>query len=158
MASTLYLVAYSPSSPHRLQDIAKLAFSMSFVTALITIKPVGMAAQAGVPEVFRLAYKLNKRFIVLPRLQDLKELLSIDDILFIVHTDEAPDICEVILDKGKNIGIVVQAGETPFLKEDLLIGRYVRLSELDSYRSPNAVADAAIALTKLYRLFTKGSC
>lgn len=154
----IYLIAYSPSSPHRLQDLAKLAFSMSFVTAFVAIKPTGIAAQTGVPEVFKLAYRLDKRFLVFPRLQDLKELMSIDRVLFIIHIDSAPDLCEENLGGDKSIGIVVQAGETPFTKEDMVLGKAVKLSEIDAYKSPNAIADAAIALVKLRKLLTKGVC
>jgi len=153
------LIAYAPSSPHRLYDLAKLAFSMSIVSAFIVVKPVGIAAQTGLPEVFKLAYKLDRRFLVFPRLQDLKEMIKIDEALFIVHNvDDAPDICEIDFRDRENIGVVVQAGETPFTKEDLAMGRIVKMREMDAYRAPNAVADAAIALTKLYRLFKNVLC
>jgi len=155
----LYLIAYAPSSPHRLYDLAKLAFSMSIVSAFIVVRPVGVAAQTGVPEVFKLAYRLDRRFLVFPRLQDLKEMVKMNDALFIVHNvDDAPDICEINFKDRENIGVVVQAGETPFTKEDLVMGRIVKISEMDVYRAPNAVADAAIALVKLHRLFKNIPC
>lgn len=153
----IYLVAYAPSSPQRLHDLAKLAFSMSIISAFIAIRPVGIAAQAGVPEVFKLAYKLDKRFLIFPRLQDLKEIMNIEQVLLITHSDDIPDICEVDLNKN-SIALVVQAGETPFTKEDLSLGTPVRLSDIDSYRSPNAVADAAIALVKLRNKVLRSSC
>ncbi|MEM0371428.1 MAG: RecB-family nuclease, partial [Ignisphaera sp.] len=88
---------------------------MSIVSAFIVVKPVGIAAQTGLPEVFKLAYKLDRRFLVFPRLQDLKEMIKIDEALFIVHNvDDAPDICEIDFRDRENIGVVVQAGETPF--------------------------------------------
>ncbi|MEM2627916.1 MAG: RecB-family nuclease [Ignisphaera sp.] len=158
MSKAIYLVAYVPSSPHRLQDLAKLAFSMDFITAFIAVKPVGVAAQSGIPEVFRLAYKLDKRFLVFPRLQDLKELMNIDLLVLVVHSDEVPDLCEVGIAESNSIALVVQTGETPFTREDVALGKLAKLSELDSYKSPNAVADAAIALVKLRNILKKGSC
>lgn len=158
MGYTVYLVAYAPSSPHRLQDLAKLAFSMNLVTAFIVIKPTGIAAQTGVPEISRLAYKLDKRFLVLPKLQDLKDIINIDQIFFVTHIDEALDLCDIIFDRDKSMSIVIQAGETPLSKEDLALGRAIKLSELNSFRSPNPVADAAIALMKLSKLLAKGVC
>jgi len=154
----LYLVAYAPSSPHRLMDMAKLAFSMSMVKAFVAIKPTGIAAQTGVPEVFRLAYKLDKRFLVFPRIQDVKELINIDDALFLVHQGDVQDVCSAVGQLGKRVALVVQSGETPFTKEDLSMGRPVRISELDGYSSPNPVAEAAIALFKLYSALYKGVC
>lgn len=158
MAYSVYLAAYAPSSPHRLQDLAKLAYSMKFVDAFIAVKPTGMAAQVGVPEVFRLAYKLDRRFLVLPRLSDIKELIKVDNVVFIVHSEEAPDICQLYLEKEKSVALVVQAGETPFTKEDLAMGSIVRVAELEGYRSPNPVAEAAIALVKLSRVLDRGFC
>ncbi|MEM4789592.1 MAG: RecB-family nuclease [Ignisphaera sp.] len=158
MSKAIYLVAYAPSSPHRLQDLAKLAFSMNFITAFIVVKPVGVAAQLGVPEVFRLAYKLDRRFLVFPRLQDLKELINVDLMLFVVHFDEAPDLCEINITESGSIALIVQSGETPFIKEDIALGKSARLSEVDGYKSPNPVADAAIALVKLRNILKKGSC
>lgn len=131
---------------------------MSFVTAFIAIKPVAIAAQTGVPDVFKLAYKLDKRFLVFPRIQDLKDLVGIDDVIFIVHSSEAPDLCEIGFSESRSIAIVVQAGESPLTRDDLSIGRVARLGELDGYRSPNAVADAAIALVKLRSIISKGTC
>jgi SpoU rRNA methylase family enzyme len=157
MVKTVYLVAYSPSSPQRVQDLARLAYSIGIVSAFIVIKPVGMAAQVGVPEVFRLAYKLDKRFFVFPRLQDLKEVMNIEQLLFVLHQNDVRDLCETSIDKN-SIALIVQAGETPFTKDDLTMGLPVKLSEIDSYCFPNPVADAAIALVKLKNIVTKGSC
>jgi SpoU rRNA methylase family enzyme len=158
MVKAVYLVAYAPSSPQRLQDLAKLAYSINIVSVFIAIKPVGMAAQVGVPEVFRLAYKLDKRFAVFPRLQDLKDVMNIEQLFFIIHHNDVPDLCDVGVDKSSSIAIIVQAGETSFTKEDLLMGIPVKLKEIDDHRFPNPVADAAIALMKLKNMVVNNKC
>lgn len=149
----IYLVAYAPTSPQRLIDLAKVAYSMDIVKGFIVIKPIGVAAQAGVPEVFRIAYKLGRNFLVLSRINELKELLNIDNIMFIVqNSKEAEDISKLLhkIKNGNSMAIVVQTGETPFMKEDLLHGYIAKIEEFDDKLSPNAVAEATASLLKIY--------
>ena len=147
----IYLVAYAPTSPQRLVDLAKLAYSINIVKGFIVIKPTGIAAQAGVPEAFRIAYKLGKNFLVLTHIGELKELLGIDRAIFIVQNSKDAEDIDSLMDKaGDSVAIVVQAGETPFAKEDLSQGYIAKIHELDNRLSPNAVAEATAALLKIY--------
>ncbi len=147
----VYLVAYAPTSPQRLVDLAKVAYSMDIVKGFIVVKPIGIAAQAGVPEVFRIAYKLGRSFLVLSRINELKELLNIDNIVFIVqNSKEADDISKLLYKIGGSVAIVVQTGETPFMKEDLSYGYIAKIQEFDDKLSPNAVAEATASLLKIY--------
>lgn len=147
----VYLVAYAPTSPHRLVDLARTAYSINIVRGFIAVKPVGMAAQVGVPEVFRIAYRLGKNFLVLSHIGELKELLNIDNVVFIVQSSKEADDISGIVDKLENsVAVVVQAGETPFIREDLLRGYIARIQEFDDKLSPNAVAEATASLLKIY--------
>jgi len=146
----IYLVAYAPTSPQRLIDLAKVAYSIDIVKGFIVIKPVGIAAQVGVPEAFKIAYKLGKSFLVLTNINDLKELLNIDNIVFIVQSSkDAIDIDDVIHRIEGDIAIVVQAGETPFTKEELSQGYIAKINEFNNKLSPNAVAEATASLLKI---------
>ncbi|MCS7111013.1 MAG: RecB-family nuclease [Ignisphaera sp.] len=147
----VYLVAYAPTSPHRLVDLAKIAYSVGIVRGFIVVKPVGIAAQVGVPEVFRIAYKLGKNFLVLSHINELKELLSISNIVFMVQSSKEANDVSRLLDKLENsVAIVVQAGEAPFAREDLSHGYIARIQEFDDKLSPNAVAEATASLLKIY--------
>lgn len=152
MIERVYLVAYSPSSPQRLIDIARLAYSSSVISGLVVVKPVGMAAQVGLPEAFKLAYKLGRSLVVLPRLKDVVEVLQVGEAAFIVqNAKEAPTFDEVLEGLRGTVAVVVQAGETPFTKEDLGMGVVTKLRELDQLTGSNPVAEAAIALAKIYQ-------
>ncbi len=72
----MYLVAHAPSSVQRLEDFAKMAFNLPFVEALVITKPSGVAAQVGLPEVSKMAYKLDRKLIILPDIDDAIELLK----------------------------------------------------------------------------------
>ncbi|MEM4613851.1 MAG: RecB-family nuclease [Ignisphaera sp.] len=147
----VYLVAYAPTSPQRLVDLAKVAYSINIVKGFVVIKPIGVAAQVGVPEAFRIAYKLGKSFLVLSYINELKELLNIDNIVFIVQSlKEADDISKLMHRIENSVAVVVQAGETPFSKEDLSNGYIARVEEFDDKLSPNAVAEATASLLKIY--------
>ena len=73
----VFIVAHAPTSVQRLEDLAKLAFGFGEpVEGLVVTKPSGAAAQIGVPEVSKLAYKLDKPFFVFPDIDDALELLK----------------------------------------------------------------------------------
>ncbi len=151
MKYDIYLVVYAPSSPQRLIDIAKLAFHSNIVTGLVIVKPIGMAAQSGIPEISKMAYKLDKKLIILPSMKDLRETLTISDIIFIVDSShDVPDIEELQLDFNKTMAIVIQGGEAMFSKEDLTLGQCAKISEfLPGFSS--AVAEATAAILKIYK-------
>ena len=152
----LYLVGYAPSSPYRLIDLAKVAYSFNFVKGFIVIKPVGLAAQSGLPEVFKIAYKHNKPLFILSNLSELKDVLSIEKLIFLIQScKEAPDIEDLVKTlNAKSLAIIVQAGETPLTKEDITLGNVAKISELSEIFSPSAVAEATAALLKLSKFFT----
>ncbi|MEM0027259.1 MAG: RecB-family nuclease [Ignisphaera sp.] len=149
----LYLVAYAPSSPYRLVDLAKVAYSFNFVTGFVVVRPTGLAAQSGLPEVFKLAYKYGKSLFILSQLRELRDILSLDKLIFIIQSHrEAPDIEQIIATESEAVAIIVQAGETPFSKEDISMGHVSRISEMNESFSPNAIAEATAALLKIVRM------
>lgn len=154
MKPKIYVVAFAPSSPHRLVDLAKAAYSFDFVDSFITVRPMGLAAQSGVPEVFKIAYKCGKSFLILANLRELKEILNIDMLIFILQNrKEVQDISNVIGNAiVSSIAIIVQTGETAISKDDLSLGVAARISEMNNLFSPNPVAEVTAALLKLLRM------
>ncbi len=77
----VYVVGHAPTSVQRLEDFAKFVFNFGEpVKALIITKPSGVAAQVGVPEVSKLAYKLDKRLLILPDIDDAIEIIAPDKV------------------------------------------------------------------------------
>ena len=82
----VYVVAHAPSSVQRLEDVAKLVFNFGDpVKGLIVTKPSGVAAQVGLPEVSKLAYRLDKTVLILPDIKDAIELLDPSKVLTISY-------------------------------------------------------------------------
>jgi SpoU rRNA methylase family enzyme len=133
----IHVVAFAPSSPHRLVDLARAAYSFNFVDGFIVVKPVSLAAQIGVPEVFKIAYKYGRSFYILANLRELK------------------DFSEVVKNTVMNsIAIIVQAGETTINKDDLSLGIVARICEMSDLFSPNPVAEVTAALMKLLKILS----
>jgi SpoU rRNA methylase family enzyme len=152
----IHVVAFAPSSPHRLVDLARAAYSFNFVDGFIVVKPVSLAAQIGVPEVFKIAYKYGRSFYILANLRELKEILNIDTIVFILQNrKEVQDFSEVVKNTVMNsIAIIVQAGETTINKDDLSLGIVARICEMSDLFSPNPVAEVTAVLMKLLKILS----
>jgi len=83
----VYVVAHAPTSVQRLEDFAKFVFNFGDpLKALIITRPSGVAAQVGVPEVFKLAYKLDKNIMVLPDIEDAIETVR-PEIVYTINYD-----------------------------------------------------------------------
>ncbi len=151
MAFHVHLITYAPSSPQRLNDLARIAIAYDFVKSFIVIKPTGMAAQVGLAEVNKLLYKHGKAFIVLSSIEDLYEIISLNKVIAIINNPEA-DIIDSILNKDLcsiEIGILVSAGETPIPREELA---KCILAKIDPYSSKGVHVPTAIVAIVLDKL------
>ena len=84
--SEVFILAHAPTSVQRLEDFAKFVFNFGDpLKALIITKPSGVAAQVGVPDVFKMAYKLDKNVLVLPDIDDAIELMKPDTVYTITY-------------------------------------------------------------------------
>ncbi len=72
----IIVVAHNAGSVQRLVDVARVAYAFDTVKLLVATKPYGVAAQTGVPEVQKMAFKRGKGFMVLPSIEDAVELLG----------------------------------------------------------------------------------
>lgn len=71
----IYVVIHNVISVQRLIEFAKVVYSLTDNGILVATKVGGTAAQAGIPEVNKMAYKLGKGIIILPDLKDAVELI-----------------------------------------------------------------------------------
>ncbi|MEM2757298.1 MAG: RecB-family nuclease, partial [Sulfolobales archaeon] len=73
MIKGLFIVANNASSPQRLIDVAKVVYNFEYsniINTLVITKPVGSAAQVGIPEISKLAYKLGRTLVILPSINE----------------------------------------------------------------------------------------
>ncbi len=153
MVKGLIVVANNASSPQKLVDVAKVVYNFEYpdlVSALVVTKPVGTAAQVGVPEISKLAYKLGKPLIVLPSISEAVELLKPSKIYLICKSDDYQPLEAV--DIVDNSMLVVSCSETGFIRSELALGTHVFPKHFNSGIGPAA----EVALT-LYSIALRNS-
>lgn len=121
----IFVVLHNVSSVQRLLDFTKLAFNLEIKYVIVT-KIGGIAAQAGVADASKLAYKLNKSFIVLPDLKDAIELFSPDAVVLISQQADKVFSPSVIANK-KRVMLIFPGMESGFSKMEQSLGDVYKL-------------------------------
>ncbi|MEM4541799.1 MAG: RecB-family nuclease [Desulfurococcaceae archaeon] len=147
--STLHLVLYAPSSVQKLLDFLKTVYTGNFTPVIV--KPMGAAAQVGIPEAHKISYKLNKPLIVLPEISDLVNVLGCDCIYYI--SDEGEEIDPVDLVSGGSCGkiaIMLSSGELEPSRRELEKAKIAWIKGVP--RGMPSVAIAGIIVYELLKL------
>jgi len=123
----LAVMVHNISSAQRLIEIAKLVFNYTTqfkVQTLILSKVTGSAAQSGIPEVSKLAYKHSRSVLIVNEIEEAIELIKPEKV-FIATTAAKPGtkIDEVVrLAKHGRILLIFPGTEEAFSKHDLALG------------------------------------
>lgn len=117
MVYKMYIVLYSPSNVQKITDFLKTVYTVNHIVPVI-VKPLGAAAQIGIPEAHRIAYKLNKPIIVLPEIRDLTEILKCEEIYYMDEHGEILDLKHVF-EKDEKAAFVISAGDLEPSKKEL---------------------------------------
>ncbi|MCC6030524.1 MAG: RecB-family nuclease [Desulfurococcales archaeon] len=119
---------HAPASPYIVIEFVKTItyhVNKNMITPVIT-RPTGLAAQSGIPEAWRHAYKNETPLAVLPELKDVLDLYRPEEIFITLKTQESLDIDELNNYIGrKNILIIIPSGEQSLTKEEQNIGRKI---------------------------------
>jgi SpoU rRNA methylase family enzyme len=153
MCKKLMIVLHNVSSPQRLIDTARVVYNLisdDLVKCFIITRVTGMAAQTGVPEVSKTAYRLGKSFIVLPTLNDAIEIMKPSKVYLMVKTPTSKPLSETEIVPSSMI--VLSGNEDGFSKSELGLGDHIHIKGFS--RSVGAPAETAILL---YTLLNK-SC
>ena len=146
----LFIVLHNVTSTQRIIDFAKLVFNMNGVNYFIITKAGGVGAQAGIPEVSKLAYKNNKPFIVLPDLRDAIELFRPESIFIFTQMAEKIFTKDLIRDKNR-VMLIFSGSEAGFNKLELSLGEAVRVEGLS-----NDISSVALAGIVVYCIMSDG--
>ncbi len=142
----VFVILNNVSSPQRLMDTAKVVFSVKGgikPAGFVVCRASGMAAQTGVPEVARLAYKLGESFLILPSLNDAIEVINPTKVLLLVN-EGGRELKEVIKELSKDdvVALVVSGSDNGFSKGELGLGQLVSISYFRTLPPAPAVATA----------------
>jgi len=136
---------HNVTSSQRLIDFAKLIFGLNF-SHLVVTKVGGTAAQAGVPEIGRLALKQGKSLIVLPDLKDAITLLSPNAVYLFSPFAEKEIGDPSFSDRDL---LVFPGVENGFSKLEQSLGEHVTYRGLRNDLGPVAYASAVLYCTSV---------
>ncbi len=141
----VYVSLNNVTSPGRLTDTARVVYNFSSieVKGFIVTKVSGMAAQVGVPEVSKWAYRLGKPFLILPELKDVIELIKPTKVYLVVKTSESKPLESMQLSEDDRVLLVVSGSDDGFTKKELGLGQQIYPED---FREPVGPA-AEIAVT-----------
>jgi SpoU rRNA methylase family enzyme len=132
----VYIVLHNVHAVSKVVETAQVVFGLGFSNFIVS-KAEGSAAQTGVPEANRFALKMKRSFIVLPGLDDVRDLLSVDQPLLVA----SPVLTKTRIDttllakkalSGERVVIVVSGSSSSFSRKEMDTGEVVSLeAEID---------------------------
>ncbi len=138
---TLYIAIYAVSGVQRLLDFTKTVYLTHRDAVPIIIKPIGAAAQIGVPDAYKYSYRIRRPLIVLPELTDIKETLGIENIYIIYGIGEPSPLEKLCAD---NVAIILP-GDMEYSKKDLELGKTIKPLEISLEMPPAVIAYAILS-------------
>ena len=149
MKARLVPVLHNVSSIQRLVDTARLVYSLGLRDFVVT-KTYGAAAQHGLPEVGRIAFKMDRGFTILPDLPDALELLKPDRVIIVTleHARARIDPARPPSLEGL-VMVVFNGGEPDFTAKEASLGEPVYIEGVEARLGP--AAEAALVLYPLLR-------
>lgn len=136
--SEVYVALYAPSSVQKLLEFVKTVYASPLLVPVI-IKPYGAAAQVGVPEAYKLSYRLGKPLILLPEIKDLVDVLTCKQVYYLEESGALVSLSSIIKE-GEKKAIIISSGEQEPSPRELSVVSTVWPSEIPRGISPVAVA------------------
>lgn len=133
-----FVILNNVTSTQRLTEFVKTSFSFNNIKYTIITKVGGTAAQAGIPELSKLAFKLNKPLLILPDLKDAIELFSPDEI-YLISQNASEEFNVEELKNKKRVFFVILGIESDFNSIEKSLGKYVKIPGLNKDTSPIAL-------------------
>ncbi len=146
------MVLHAPHGVEVVKQMAKLVYGLGY-NLLVLSKPTSAAAQTGVPEASRLAFKLGRGLLIVPDIKDAIELIQPTETLFFVENKKAEpyreeDVC-LKVKSGDTVALFFSGLEPGFSAKETEHGKAVRLN------LPGEVGCIGLAAIVLYGLRQK---
>ena len=132
ISDNVFIVLHNTHAVSKVIDTAQVVYGLGFNNFIVS-KAEGSAAQTGVPEANKLAMKMNRRFMVLPGLKDVIELLGVEKPLLItspVLTTERIDLNSLksSANSKDRLVIIVSGSNSSFSRKEMDLGQCVSLN------------------------------
>ncbi len=146
----VFVVLHNVHAVSKVIDTAQAVYGLGFPNFIVS-KPEGTAAQTGVPDANKLAFKMKSNFMVFPDLPDVIELFNVERPLLVVSpkltkTRIAFDQIIERAASGAPLMIVVSGSTSSFSRKEMDFGECVAL---DSKVDIGPAATASIILHAL---------
>lgn len=119
---------HAPASPYIVVEFVKTITSHINKNILVpaVTRPTGLAAQSGVPEAWRHAYKNETPLVVVPEIRDLIEIYRPVETLIFMKTQDSIDIesARDYLEK-ETVLVVIPSGEQSITREETGLGKKI---------------------------------
>ncbi|NON62135.1 RecB-family nuclease, partial [Acidianus sp. RZ1] len=135
--SNVLIGLHNVTSSQRLVEFVKTAFSFNIKSIVIT-RVSGTAAQSGIPEIGKIAFKEGKSLIILPDLKDAIEVIRPDSIFLISQSAEMEFNLKNIENKSL-IYIVFSGSEGGFSRIEQSMGTLTKIPRLNREIPPVAL-------------------
>ncbi len=127
----IFPVFHGVQSAQRLIEAARACYSIGY-KAFIASRVLGAAAQQGIPELHRIAYKMQRNLLIMKDLPDVVELLS-PKALYLAVPPESGIAAEPLplediktaVTQGEAVAIAFSGGEPGFSRRELELGKPV---------------------------------
>lgn len=142
----IILIYHNINATRKLEEMTRIAFGFD-VDLFVVSKPTGSAAQSGVPEIHKQAFRKGKNILIVGDLRDAIELIQPDEVYTITKFGEKPNF-EELREKAKEKKVVfVLGGTEPGLsKKEIELGTPINIKwEIGE------IGEAAILLYELKR-------
>lgn len=147
--ASIYIALYAPSSVQKLLDFLKTVYVGNAIP--VVIKPYGAAAQVGIPEAHKVAYKQGKPLIVLPEIKDLSNVVGCDCVYYITEEGREVDLQELVSPSScRKPALVICSSEQEPSKKELEGVEPIWIADIP--RGIPATALTGILIYKLVRI------
>ncbi len=143
------VVMHNVNSSNRCTEFVRIAIGLGYRTIVIS-QAQGSAAQKGIPNAQKLAYRAGVNFLFLNGLQDIVDLFSPEALVLVApppYGDKQLDEEFVESLKGKKVAIVFGGSDPGLSRKDLDMGETVQLPVGDI----GSIGTIAIGLAKFKR-------
>lgn len=149
----IFMVLYNVSSVHKVIDFVKTIYAFNTMVPVI-VKPLGAAAQIGVPEANKFAYKLNKPLIILPELEDIINVLNVSKNYMVSGRGTKKSLEEFIrMVCSDSVAITINGGDTDFTNQELEYGTPINIVDIPLSISSTAIAGIiAYEIAKFFKI------
>ena len=112
------------------KQMARVVYGLGY-NMLVLSKPTSAAAQSGIPEASRIAFKMGKSLLVVPDIKDAMELLQPSLALFFMEGRKGEPYSEeevcLKVREGGTVALFFSGAEPGFSSKEVEHGRPVRL-------------------------------